>query len=511
MEHTTATTISNCHSRDDQLLLYIRGEGGVGKSRVVMAIEIGFSLLSRKDQLVLAAPTGAAANNIGGSTIHTCLGIGVRNKQGRSQKVSSLWTRRFALIIDEISMVELDMLSNIGKQLAKARGLGNDSTAVFGGLPIVILMGDFYQFSPVVGRPLWGQPRSDEDHNGKTLWECFDSVITLTQQMRQLHDPHFTSLLMRARAGALTQHDVTILNDKVVTKFTLQDPLQNIVIVQRNKTRHLINRLQAERFARRVGRDIIIFPAEHSHTKKDGGKSIIHRDVFQIQDGEHGATGPGLLYYCQGMPVSVLSNLCTPLGIVNGARATAYGVVTHPDGKSNFTLKTTLLTFKATYMRIDPLTLLCSRPARCILLQREKDLKIPFPTLPANVYPVFPERSTVALSAGSISRLQIPITLGFALTDYKVQGATFTSAVVDLKRQTKSSASGQHKRFCSTYVQLSRLRSFDGLGLLQPIDMSDINNQPDPALATEDVRLRELDAVTSAAWQKAFETRRNQH
>ena len=188
------------------------------------------------------------------------------------------------------------------------------------------------QFSPVVGQPVWGEPQSYDDHYGKMLWESFESVITLTQQMRQRNDPNFTQLLQRARTGALTQDDVMILKDRVVTQFTLQDPLKNTVIVQRNKTRHLINRLQAERFARRVGRDIIIFPAEHSHSKRDGGLSVIHRDVFRIQDGEHGATGPGLLYYCQGMPMSVLSNLCTPLGIVNGARATAYGAVTYADG-----------------------------------------------------------------------------------------------------------------------------------------------------------------------------------
>ncbi len=73
------------------------------------------------------------------------------------------------MIVDEISMVELEILSNMGKQLAKAQGLSNSSMAVFGGLPIVIVMGDFYQFPPIAGRPLWGKPQTDEDHNGKTL------------------------------------------------------------------------------------------------------------------------------------------------------------------------------------------------------------------------------------------------------------------------------------------------------------------------------------------------------
>lgn len=48
-------------------------------------------------------------------------------------------------------MVELDMLSNITKQLAKARSFSNKSIVIFGELPIIILMGDFYQFPLVIG------------------------------------------------------------------------------------------------------------------------------------------------------------------------------------------------------------------------------------------------------------------------------------------------------------------------------------------------------------------------
>ncbi len=119
--------------------------------------------------------------------------------------------------------------------------------------------------------------------------------------------------------GELTHGDVAMLNRKVVTALTLSDPLKNIVIVQRNKTRHLINRLQIERFARSVGHDIIIFPAQHSRTKREGRENVLHKDLFSIQDGDHGATGPGLLYYCKGMPVALLTNMCTALGMVNRA------------------------------------------------------------------------------------------------------------------------------------------------------------------------------------------------
>ncbi len=111
LHRVITTTVSNCVQKKSQLLLYIRGEGGVGKSRVVKEIELGFSLFSRRADLVLIVPTGATASNIEGSAVHTYL-------------------------------------------RAKARGLSSKRTAMFGGLPIVILMGDFYQFLPMIGRPL---------------------------------------------------------------------------------------------------------------------------------------------------------------------------------------------------------------------------------------------------------------------------------------------------------------------------------------------------------------------
>ena len=131
----------------------------------------------------------------------------------------------------------------------------------------------------------------------------------------------------------MTQANVSILNKKVVTGLTLSDLLNNIVIVQQNKTKYLINCLQIERFARSVCHDIVIVLAQYSRTKRERGKVILQKDLFSIQDGDRGATGPGLLYYCKGMPVALLTNMCTALGMVNGARSTAYGIITWPDGK----------------------------------------------------------------------------------------------------------------------------------------------------------------------------------
>ena len=145
-----------CVDLDSQMLLYIRGAGGVGKSRVIKAIEMGFLLLQRKEELLIAAPTGAAASGIGGSTVHAAMGIKIPGRNIAASN-SNLWTRRTSLIIDEVSMISLKLLSSMDSKIRQAKGSDKTSTALFGGLSLVIFLGDFFQFSPVGGRPLWNE------------------------------------------------------------------------------------------------------------------------------------------------------------------------------------------------------------------------------------------------------------------------------------------------------------------------------------------------------------------
>ncbi len=80
LNHTICNKGNQCHLRNDQLLLYVREERGVGKSRIVKAIHLGFSFLKRRKELLIAAPAGAAAANIGGATIHGVLSIDIALK-----------------------------------------------------------------------------------------------------------------------------------------------------------------------------------------------------------------------------------------------------------------------------------------------------------------------------------------------------------------------------------------------------------------------------------------------
>src|SRR5436305_13912462 len=119
------------------------------------------------------APTGAAADNICGNTYHSALGISLAKKQklSVSSRIMRLWAKKMIMIIDEVSMMDLSMLSTINNQCKIAKSLDRNSPDLFGGLPVVIFIGDFYQFPPVREPALWKEPRegNDEDVNGQMI------------------------------------------------------------------------------------------------------------------------------------------------------------------------------------------------------------------------------------------------------------------------------------------------------------------------------------------------------
>ncbi len=79
-----------CVTREDQLLLYMRGEGRVGKSRVIYALEMSFTLLNRRNKLMISLPTGCLAEGIGGSTMYTALSISTRKAKSLCTNVSGI-------------------------------------------------------------------------------------------------------------------------------------------------------------------------------------------------------------------------------------------------------------------------------------------------------------------------------------------------------------------------------------------------------------------------------------
>jgi hypothetical protein len=116
--------------------------------------------------------------------------------------------------------------------------------------------------------------------------------------------------------------------------------------------------------------------------------------------------------------------------------------------------------------------------------------------------PIFCSSTSVKIENMSVIRHQVPVTPAWAITDYKVQGATYDSIIVDLhRRDNNRKDSVSHKRYCSVYVQLSRVKSLQGLHLLQPVTLNDLNGKPDKLLVQEDERIAQLARSTEIAWK----------
>jgi len=113
-----------------QILSYLGGEGGTGKSRVIHGVKLLVEKMGRRDLLQLAGASGSAADNINGSTAHSCLGLEIRKSNvagkgkmpdkvpsdGRLKTLKRLWKKKQILIIDEISMVNQRTLYEIDRK-----------------------------------------------------------------------------------------------------------------------------------------------------------------------------------------------------------------------------------------------------------------------------------------------------------------------------------------------------------------------------------------------------------
>ncbi|KAJ5365225.1 hypothetical protein N7517_008111 [Penicillium concentricum] len=272
-------------------------------------------LIRRKKEVILMAPTGAAADNIGGNTFHTSLGISITRSTGHSMaaRVRKLWSRKTIVIIDEVSMMDLSMLSVINNHCKMARSLDRGSPDPFGALPIVILM---------------------EDEEGWLIWHQFRNVIILDEQMRQSGDPSFRGLLHRARTSTLTEEDLDLLNSCVITSLVDPQLHSATMLVKLNSLRHQVNRIRMEHFAKSCCQKIYAFPAQYTRTKSTGPTNLRLRVDDLPQQPDHGTRipFPGMFLYTPNMPSVILTNVCTRLGQVNGATGTAIGVVVDPVG-----------------------------------------------------------------------------------------------------------------------------------------------------------------------------------
>ena len=200
--------------------MFITGGIGTGKSHVISVIEehLERAHIGAGKACDLMAPTGVAAFNIGGLTIHQALNLPVEN--GNSLGAERLKELRQSckyfntIIIDEISMVSYKTMSFIHKILTEIKG--TDDTEVLFGRLNVIAVGDL---PPVRDKFVFEDGRGY--HQGSTnLWRDEFKLIELTQNMRQRGDTDYSEIFNRVRIGSQTKADISVLRSRLTSSIS---------------------------------------------------------------------------------------------------------------------------------------------------------------------------------------------------------------------------------------------------------------------------------------------------
>ena len=212
------------HELPPAYTVFVSGPGGVGKSHLIKLIHYDTVRLLRlsntfepDDVIVLVtAPTGVAAFNIIGLTLHSALLLdtGERSKHYHSLGSDKLNTMRSRLsklrlvIIDEVSMVGADLLYHIHRRLEDL--IGSTSNNMFGNISVLAL-GDLYQIQPVRQGHVFDLPKDKIARVYGSLWKENFKMVELTQTMRQREDLKFAEVLNRVRIAACTDQDIAML------------------------------------------------------------------------------------------------------------------------------------------------------------------------------------------------------------------------------------------------------------------------------------------------------------
>ncbi|MEM7767186.1 MAG: AAA family ATPase [Pseudomonadota bacterium] len=217
--------------------IFLTGRAGSGKSTLLKRI-----LDAAGERAVVLAPTGIAAVNVGGQTIHSFFKFPPRLIEPgdiRRLRTTRLLKAVETLVVDEISMVRADMLDAIDRSLKLNRG----SKRPFGGVRM-ILSGDLHQLPPVV--------RGEEHElleeryggayffNAPAFQEGEFSLLALKHMFRQ-SDPQFLALLGSIRQGRLTASDERLMADRVTGRSAIDASETHVVLTPNNNNAFRIN------------------------------------------------------------------------------------------------------------------------------------------------------------------------------------------------------------------------------------------------------------------------------
>jgi len=414
--------------------LFITGPGGTGKTKLIHHLVENAKTAGKPYQVCAMTGCAAILLSCNARTIHSWSGI--KTARGpvdavvaavlRNKRTVATWRKIKILIIDEVSMMSekiFNILNEIGKKSRR-------SILPFGGIQIVFT-GDFYQLPPV---PTAGEPATEKF--------CFESVdwpsvfplknhIQLVTMFRQT-DPLYIDILQQIRVGELTEENKKILQGYVKREY---DPAKHndCILTKLFPIRSKADYVNQAQFAK---------IAEEEYTfeciKKTDCSTYIENNIplsleammkcraleqkdidFELETLLSNTGCNESIALKKGCAVMCTVNIDMESGICNGSQGTIIGVTTGSGPGLGEAL---------------PIVKFSNGQVRTI--QRH--------------YWQSEEYPTIAIG-------QIPLTLAWALTIHKIQGATMSMAEIDIGQAVFE--------YGQTYVALSRIQTLEGLYL----------------------------------------------
>ena len=279
--------------------IFLTGPAGTGKSVTLSKIREYCNLA--KIELGITATTGTAAFLINGKTVHSYLGIGLATESAEEiwkyvrHKLAHIPKKLReikALIIDEISMLDANLLDKISDYLKFVC----KKEKPFGGIQIV-LTGDFCQLAPVSG---------DYAFKSNVWSELNLKIIYLTKLLRQDGDLKFQKILSDARYGYCSAENYNLLSSLSTTEF---GEIKPTILYPRNFDVDKINKSESEKLMKSGAKNEsykVEYPnAKYKDKTERWAKSL---DI------------PEIISFCVGDQVVVTANINQDAGIVNGTR-----------------------------------------------------------------------------------------------------------------------------------------------------------------------------------------------
>jgi ATP-dependent exoDNAse (exonuclease V) alpha subunit len=422
---------------DTSIHTFLTGNAGTGKSTLIRKF-----MEEHEGEYVALAPTGIAAVNISGMTIHSFFKFPARpvdfasiKKLDRSYDGHTLaiWRRIKYIIVDEVSMVRADIMDQIFNFCKK----NFESWGHFAGKKL-IMVGDIDQLPPVVAsdeeKAMIKSRYKSEFFFSANCWKeiaAFSDpfeVVSLTKVWRQ-KDPGFIALLNNIKNNRINELDIDRLNNAAVRDGKL-DPKDGVMLCTTNKIAADTNSIMIDRL-------------EGEMIKLEGTIS----GEFDKKD-------------CPVEPILLLKPGCRVMTMRNS------------NDPNNLYFNGTIGTFD----RLDTAIVadeingeLVSRQALIILLDSGEEVTVPRYTF-KNVKYQYDENSDKIKHMVIGEFVQYPIKLAYAMTIHKSQGQTFDKVIIDLGRG--AFAHGQ------VYVALSRCRSLEGIILRRPLSKRDLIYSP---------------------------------